>query len=167
VHKGIRQSAIHVSKSLTDFIKGSAGGLLKIKGAGDDLAFLLGRMVQYRNALLGFVDLRDPIGSQSDMLGNGVLVYEDETGKGFSCHVTAAKPIRDMVKDRTGISIREADLSDPEHFHGLIDRLYRGREGIVERRNVLSVVAPSGSGLDAKAILNKAASLYRKSCRQD
>jgi hypothetical protein len=162
---GLKKSAAQLSRTMVDLLKGSAREAVKLTGGGEDLLFVLDRMKQYRKALLEHVKLVDPIGAQKEMVGRAVLVYR-QGKKAFSCAVSDAMPIPESIKDVAGVSVREADVSDPRGFQSLARLLYRGRPGVLDRQNVLMVEAPQGVGLQPKHVLQRAVALYRETCRK-
>jgi hypothetical protein len=162
----IKTSAGQVTHAVTSLFRGSADELIKIKGGGDDLVFLLQRSVQYRCGLLSLVSLVDPIDFQEENLGNAVLIYEDMDGREYACHVKVPKILDARVTEPTGVSFEEINSPCKKDFYDLILHMYHGADGILERKNVLKVEAP-GRYVEPKQILNKAASLYRDAYKDD
>lgn len=146
------------AKSLSEALGISIKGAGRFVDSSSDMAFLLSRYYQYRSALLSFVTMQDPVKTQKETLDHAVLIYKDDSGKYYSCEARVSA-LEGIIK---GSSIAEIpEMPGTKQFKTLVQLLYEGREGILQRRNVFMIKAVSGAGLEAKHVLAKAASLFR------
>ena len=155
-----RETAMKVSDLLTGLIKGSAEEIVRAKEGGDDLVFFVKRLTQYRNALLEFVTLEDPIDEQLTTVGKAVLIYEAPEGQAYTCKVNARQPMSEVLGDPAFPKVKAVDLPVRRELLNIAHAIYLGAPGILGRKNVFLVTAPENAGLKPRQILGKASSMY-------